>query len=276
MPEITPNDDQQEGLDKISTWLDDPNAAQTFALGGLAGTGKSTIIPHAMRIARAKGFDTAIAAPTGKAVSVINKKFGRQVASTIHRLVYTPVDERKSGRLDLLGREEYEPVVAEGGEVGDKVLFIDEASMVNEATYYRLLDVADRICFIGDHGQLPPVKEGRSLSLRNLDHELTQIMRQRGDSPILDFAYDVRGGGSLNRPPKGVWHHRFRTLHDIADCAAEHGADLVIAASNKIRHTVSQRMRSSLGFSGKYPQEGERIIALATFYGGGDRDVFNG
>ena len=75
----------------------------------------------------------------------------------------------------------------------DKVgfLIIDEASMVNkEILSYIEKNTKDiKVIFIGDEGQLPPVGEPFS-PVFHAEYpilELTEIIRQAEDNPIIDF-----------------------------------------------------------------------------------------
>ena len=59
---------------------------QEFRLGGLAGTGKSTIVLHLHKALP----NFAVCAFTGKAANVLRQK-GVLTASTIHSLIYKPL-----------------------------------------------------------------------------------------------------------------------------------------------------------------------------------------
>ncbi len=274
--DITPNADQQEALDKIEMWLGDRHK-QTFSLGGLAGTGKSTIIPLVINICERLGIVVKIATPTGKASSVVNKKLATwgmpEMSQTIHSLMYTPVTSKKANRTDHLGRELEEPVFEENA-FGANLVIIDEASMVDDKVYQRMIKEPCSYLFIGDHGQLPPVQSDEiSRTLRHRDHTLTKIVRQGEDSPILKMAYDVRFGGSLHTVTPGIDQRVIQSWTSIADFAVSSDAGMVIAATNKARHNLNNAMRQRLGFTGHPLSEGERCLILSNSHPHG---VFNG
>ena len=76
---------QSKALDAIAAWLRDPDRKPTFYLAGLAGSGKSTILKHALGEMKGK---ICYVAPTGKAALVMRRK-GLPTAGTIHALIYT-------------------------------------------------------------------------------------------------------------------------------------------------------------------------------------------
>lgn len=271
---IQPNSDQQEALDKAASWMSSP-LSNTFSLGGLAGTGKSTLIPLILDLAREHGLQTRIATPTGKAASVVNKKLGRKLATTIHSLAYTPVGSVKTDRRDYLNRELEEPVFHEASFAAD-LLIVDESSMVDRYTYDRLVKTGCLLFFVGDHGQLPPVREDVSPSLRHLNHELTEIVRQAEDSPIRRLAYDVRNGHTIEgRAPQypGIKLHPTRHLKTVAQLAVETNADLVICATNKVRNYLNETIQELKGFDAETLSVGETIILLSNSH---PHEVFNG
>src|SRR5476651_1962552 len=83
VPPFSP--DQQAVVDAILEWRDAwPATKQTFTLGGLAGTGKSTIVSYLARCLPG----AVVACPTGKAAHVLQSK--GVDAGTIHSLIYRP------------------------------------------------------------------------------------------------------------------------------------------------------------------------------------------
>src|SRR6185312_12993728 len=92
---------QVAALDAVRRWVDLPpgRGPQTFYLAGYAGTGKTTL---AREVNAHVGGRALAAAYTGKAASVMTRK--GMPATTVHRLIYTPLDPDTS-QLDALREE---------------------------------------------------------------------------------------------------------------------------------------------------------------------------
>lgn len=275
-----PNSDQSIAIRHAEDWLTGNSGKQTFSLSGLAGTGKSSLVPTLVHLARSLGYSPKVATPTGKAACVVNAKLraaglGGRIADTIHSLAYRPVGSKKDEtRKDHLGREIHNPIF-ERSEFDAQLVFVDEASMVSEKVYSRLMDNPTKYFFIGDYGQLPPVGDGDiSPTLRNPDYTLTEIVRQAVDSPIRKLAYAVREGYPLSTPTEGIPYIRLPSTAAVAESFHKGGGDMLIAATNKVRHAMNQHFRVLQGYADKpHFSPGEKIIITSTSrtYG-----VFNG
>lgn len=181
----------------------DASKGEYFTLTGKAGTGKTTLIQEVIReIAKDNPYQRfVVSALAHKAVQVIygkTKKSSKFVsASTVASLLGMKLDQETG---------EFKQV--KGGEVKIKpgsILFVDEASMLNEQNIECLMNAAIRteskVIFLGDPGQLPPIRTGElvkygtdSLSpvFKTQKDEysagLTERVRQGEGSPILDYA----------------------------------------------------------------------------------------
>jgi ATP-dependent exoDNAse (exonuclease V) alpha subunit len=126
---------------------------------GSAGTGKTTVVESIIKaIQKAHGADTSfcLLAPTGKAADRMRDKTGKD-ASTIHSFLM------KHGWL----RENMRPRI-DGGkrEDGISTYIIDESSMLDlelTACFFRSVNwnSVQRLIFVGDPNQLPPIGKGR-------------------------------------------------------------------------------------------------------------------
>lgn len=181
----------------------DASKGEYFTLTGKAGTGKTTLIQEVIReIAKDNPYQRfVVSALAHKAVQVIygkTKKSSKFVsASTVASLLGVKLDQQTG---------EFKQV--KGGKVKIKpgsILFVDEASMLNEQNIECLMDAAiltdSKVIFLGDPGQLPPIRTGDlvkygtdSLSpvFKTQKDEysagLTERVRQGEGSPILDYA----------------------------------------------------------------------------------------
>ena len=104
---VTPSEQQTEAILAIKHWFEEVSAIQGgtqnfFYLGGVAGSGKSSILPLILESVGLNIDQVAFCAPTGKAAKVMGEKlkaFGiDRVPRTIHSLIYRP----KGLRVDIL------------------------------------------------------------------------------------------------------------------------------------------------------------------------------
>lgn len=287
---------QIAAIDEIGRFLrsDEP----VFVLGGYAGTGKTTIAEAVI-----EGQPNVVCAtPTGKAASVLAgklKKTGVEVG-TIHSMIYKPVevteedvvvaeaerDELRARGLDwkpAQARVERLVKKLENGSCEftfqdnpqDKtvgLIIVDECSMVGDKVEDDLLGFAAsrgaKVLFMGDPGQLPPVEGSEFFERRKPNVVLEKIHRQAADSAILRLAHAVRNGEKFDG-----WNETDCVVGEANDLDSLLAADQVITGKNITRRRLNSMLRKARGFSGKYPNAGERIICLRNEHG---RNLING
>lgn len=131
-------------------------------VSGAAGTGKTTIIDKILvAIEKAHGAGTSflLLAPTGKASQRIREKTQKQ-ASTIHSLLAMKGWLNDNFTFKKIGgqkAQEYSTII------------IDESSMIDlslMAALFRCIDwnKVERLIFVGDPNQLPPIGRGKVFS----------------------------------------------------------------------------------------------------------------
>lgn len=243
--------DQQAAFDAIMAWL--KTDEKTFALAGCAGTGKTTLAKSI-----ANETDAVFCAYTGKAANVLREK-GCSPATTIHGLIYK-----------LAGEEDNEPVfnLNHNSDAKDfKLVIVDEYSMLSEEIIFDLKQLGKKILFLGDNFQLPPIMGECPIKP---DFVLTQVHRQALDSPIIRAATDVRNGIRLQYCNEGdfIFQHRSKISRD-----QWLNADQIICGRNVTRQAINIAMRKEYGFSGHFPQAGEKIMCLKN---NRRRGLFNG
>jgi exodeoxyribonuclease V len=199
------NTDQEEALDRLTTFILSPLQQPLFVLNGYAGTGKTSVVSAVTKALPSLKWRSVLLAPTGRAAKVLSGYAQRQ-ASTIHRKIYKRVTDGE-GSIRFSTAE----------NLHRKTLFIvDEASMIGGAdkdgSFTNLLgDLLEyvfsgddcRLLLLGDTAQLPPVGSELSPALDlaylrasyhlDLGHaELREVARQRLDSAILLNATQLR------------------------------------------------------------------------------------
>ncbi len=159
---------------------------------GGPGTGKTTIINTILKILKAEGVPTALAAPTGRAAKRMTEATGEE-ARTIHRLLeYYYEEESDEMRF---GKTAEDPL-----EVG--CVIVDEMSMVDILLMEGLLSAVrdgTRLILVGDADQLPSVGAGNVLKdILESDTvhsvRLTEIFRQAAESLIVVNAHRINRG----------------------------------------------------------------------------------
>lgn len=247
---------QAAALKAAVKWARDPRAPQIFRMFGYAGSGKTTLARH-----MAAGIDGEVVygAFTGKASMVLRTK-GCDGASTIHSLIYKPVQDESSGIVTYHMNPD-SPVATAG------LVIIDEVSMVGEDLARDLLSYGTKVLVLGDPAQLPPVKgEGFFINAQP-DVMLTEVHRQAAESPIIRMSMDVREGRGLKPGRYGDCRVVARQEVDRDELRAKvEAADQVLCGMNKTRQAYNTRIREIRGVRGAkeawHPAVGDRLVCL--------------
>jgi len=208
---------QQKVVEKLEKFLDSDDK-HIFILKGYAGTGKTTLIKGIKKYLEASKINVRVMAPTGRAAQVLRNKVGS--GKTIHSSIYDfekllIKEEEKDDRIIV---KYIFPLSTDNPN--NEVLIVDEASMIssklsqNELFQFGsgvllndLLEYANpkysrnKIIFVGDPAQLPPVNDSESYALKEeyfkqLGFEvdvatLEDVVRQESNT-ILENAKRVR------------------------------------------------------------------------------------
>ncbi|MBO5699442.1 MAG: AAA family ATPase [Bacteroidaceae bacterium] len=210
---LTPQ--QQHVLEQIKVFMN--SDASVFILKGYAGTGKTTLLKFVKEYLSTCNPATFMA-PTGRAARVLAQKLECD-ANTIHRSIYSKavIKTKKKEKTNHEDFKFYFPIYIPDHKV---VAVVDEASMVTSKTHpqelhqfgtdnlmddlltHVRLQFGGKIIFVGDPAQLPPVGESTSQALnadffrlkglKVMEAELTEVLRQKGDSLILKNAMQIR------------------------------------------------------------------------------------
>jgi exodeoxyribonuclease-5 len=285
--------DQRAVYDKVLRWFEtrlwETNPKERiFTLGGLAGTGKTTVLSLLLKeLAVERRKLLAVMTPTGKASTVLARKLGRLVPfcaylGTIHGFMYTPIvnaNEELTGWGKRYFEKQGDTYVAKGGKIPRlDMLVVDESSMLNRELESDLEAFKMPILAVGDHGQLPPV-QGKNTWMKNPRERLEQIHRQARDNPILALATFIRETGDLPSP-----RNRRFALEDIGinyyTSLAEASPRMIQTFEERgfqetavITYTNALRGRLNRGIHKHFigsnvPQAGTQVICLKN-----DRDI---
>ena len=265
--------EQQIAHDHIIDWVNSPKN-RLLTIGGLAGTGKTTLLGEVARTIKRSAKRLALCTASGKASTILKSKLmnildPEDYCGTIHGLIYLLVgkEQLKNGRTELYfsGKED---------ELKSKydLIIIDESSMVNEWMFNDLASHGLPILAIGDHGQLPPVKGSFNL-MESPDIKLETIMRQAENNPIIRMAQMARLDGIIKYGDYGsgcikTSDSRFLHAHKYNDKNS-----IILCALNKTRVRMNSFAREKLGINGLDPIINEPVICL---YNNKKKGVFNG
>jgi ATP-dependent exoDNAse (exonuclease V) alpha subunit len=196
------NEQQRQALELGQNFFNtnDPNR-RIFKTTGYAGSGKSTIAFALAADQLHQGKQIAFTAPTHKALNV-----GRKIAAnrgltnihfhTIHSLLGLSMTK-------VEGQKQLQATGTNSTFLYDTV-WLDECSMVGQGLWgfvqhsfggeTRSLHHSTKLMLMGDPAQLYPVGEGKSPTFSNTLEgiNLTEVVRQRQGSPLLDFVTQAR------------------------------------------------------------------------------------
>lgn len=268
---LTLTSDQKRALKGIDDWYGSRSSSE-LRIGGLAGTGKTTLIASLPNLLRLNPQQLAYCAPTGKAAKVLTGKLpGGFSATTIHKLIYRPTEHHCAACPADLGRRCHGSGKCGCGRVKfhfmppdilPRLIVVDEASMVDDKVYSDLKRLGTRLLFVGDHGQLPPVQGSVGLmDEARLHYRLETVIRQLADSSVLDLALKVRRGEPLPYGEVGEGVVIANRSEVTVDWAAD-PSGLMLCYSNARRVSINRKVREALGYPAETPVVGDRMICL--------------
>ena len=270
--QVTLSQDQQLAHDEMLSWWDDRKPLKT--LGGLAGTGKTTIIGRLVRSLRKlkkakRPRKIAFCAFTGKAANVLRTKLEAarvlrddwDYCGTIHGLIYAPkVEDGVVVGWKLKSK----------AEMDYGLIVVDEASMLDEKLFEDLKQYRIPILAVGDHGQLPPI-EGRLNLMAAPEIKLEKIHRQAEGNPIIRLSMMAREGQAIAPGSHGDFVTKV-TDWKIVERVKDPANLMAICGTNRTRQQLNGTIRRRLGFEGT-PKVGEKVICLKNNREAG---IFNG
>lgn len=277
---------QEIALFSIKAWLSDYDK-QEFILAGFAGTGKTTLLQEFIN---SRDELVLCVAPTGKAASVLSKRLENVKVTTIHSALYKPVAANPAKLEDMLmelvgdpdnkdlreaierERERLEQIKL-GFAVNEKhriekgqLVIVDEASMVTGRIREDLYRTGAKVLYVGDPGQLPPVRDKGFFAEAEPDVMLTEILRQALDSPIIRLSMDVRNGHSIS-----FGEYSSDGSGSVVKVPKESVSpetwlsyDQVITGKNDSRRKINRYFRTKKypGNRSVYPMKGDKLICL--------------
>ena len=310
--ELTP--DQKTAVRMLEAFLQ--NDEHIFVLKGYAGTGKTTLIRGMVAYFSEVKRSFAVIAPTGRAAKVL--RIRTNAGSTIHRAIYNfeRLETIQDESVDDANKsfKYYFPLRIENNI--NRVIIVDEASMISsiysEHELFRfgsgfllkdLIKYADlahngnKIIFIGDPAQLPPVGDNKSNALdpaffqeqglKVSTFEMKQVTRQKTDSLILKNATTIRDLLSQEQRFTFVLEHdnvecQSVKVQDVADKyiklypMPEVGDGVIITFSNAQAFEYNKAIRQIIYPDNPQVNSGDILLLNNNNYHTYGAELFNG
>jgi exodeoxyribonuclease V alpha subunit len=189
----------------VTTCLDN---AVSCITGG-AGTGKTTVLRTALRAYHLMGFEIHAVALSGRAAMRLHESIGFTTLTIAKLLRSEPIDLTDEQQRHLL--------------------VIDEASMIDLPTMYRLVNHVHpsvRIVFTGDPDQLPPIGCGKVLAdivaSKSIANTMLDIVkRQEGSTGIPEYSKLINQGMLPEQLTTGAIHFHETDKSEIAQVCCE-------------------------------------------------------
>lgn len=268
-------DGQKQAVAMVQALMADQSPCMPAVITGYAGTGKTTMLKA---VAGMFG-PPMVLAPTGKAALRVEEATGLE-ASTIHRWLYRPVENERTGETEYRLKESN--MVQ---RPGNGLVVVDEASMVGRDLWEHLWNMCQlldlKVLLVGDPFQLAPVEMKKDpgedsfapLTAIVTDYRahLSQITRQALDNPILRASMMIRESSRIDQALP-LLNRVFTRAFDDKCLDIYQAGGAVIVHKNDTRHRINSMIRSRLGF-GEELVAGEPLLVLRNTY---EIDRFNG
>ncbi len=233
-----PTAKQLEVLRAMERFIAEEDEDDFMILCGSAGTGKTSLTAALVGLMNNDKRNYRVAAPTGRAARILGRK-ANITASTIHSLIYIPKSDPKTGQVVFK--------LKQGINRNPTVYIIDEASMIpktldksdslfvaERGLIFDLIDFIkkannkNKIIFLGDRYQLPPIGEKESFALnktflettfnlKGSEFYLTEVKRQENGSYILENANQLLEAIDLGAIAHPISGKQSANIHEAVD-----------------------------------------------------------
>lgn len=260
-----------------------------FILKGYAGTGKTSLMSAVVKVLPRLDMRSLLLAPTGRAAKVMSTYSGR-AAFTIHKIIYKPKgDPGTMGGGFTLQKNYFK----------DTLFIIDESSMLADdggmagnllwdLITYTFSGSGNRLLFVGDTAQLPPVGSTYSPALDSgylqrhyrleADQlELVEVMRQKLESGILFNATSLRNELLPEKSVIKIQTHLFTDIFKMTSEKLEDGLryayskygtenTCIITRSNKAAVQYNGYIRRTIHFYEDEISSGDLLMIVKNNY----------
>lgn len=280
------NADQQAAAEGFFKSLFDPNIKE-MNISGPGGVGKTFLMAHiidevmpqyeeACKLMGVKSeFDTVVmTATTNKAAEVLAQATNRPTSTIQSHLGLTIRNNFQTGETDLIKSRNWD--VKER-----QIVFVDEASMIDTKLRSYILEgqSKSKIVYVGDHCQLPPIKEELSPIYTNNLPMFKLLTPMRTDKPELlalnqmyrDIVEGKRDFGNIQCYPGIIDHVDGEQMEELLRTHFNGpNKNRVLAYSNRQVLLYTDHIREQQGYRGEF-DIGEELVVNQGFQRGQDR-----
>lgn len=272
-----PTSEQKILIDSLARYITEGDQGSLFMTIGYAGVGKTTVVGALVRALGAMNIKVVLLAPTGRAAKVMSQYADGARAYTIHRRIYRQ-KRMGAGVFSLnINKDNHAVYIVDeasmhsngGGNAGPSGggAVFGTGRLLDDLLEYVFMGEHNRLIFVGDNAQLPPV--GMELSPA-LDASfmkryvsgvesvtLRQVMRQAQESGILYNATKIRElieTQDVQEPRIDLGFKDVRSIggadliEQIEDCYWKYGRHetLFITRSNKRANLYNNGIRNTV------------------------------
>ena len=298
-----PTKEQTEVLSAMENFVQDDNSLDFLILCGAAGTGKTSLTAALVGYLNNLQRDYRIAAPTGRAARILGRK-ANTTTSTIHALIYKPIPDEDSGNITFKLKTDPNPdpvvyIIDEASMIQKNVdkeegIFIVEKGLIFDLiSYIKQSNVENKIIFLGDHYQLPPIGENKSyaldkdfleqtFNLKGLTFMMKEVKRQEDGSYILENATEIRKAideGISSYPIRG---NRNKNIFAAADRYVKEvksgglGNSVALAVSNNANMLFNKLVRERIFKQARKILEPGDLLMVARNWHRNNEYLYNG
>lgn len=226
---------------------------RVIGIQGYAGVGKTFMLKCANQIIKKQDYNFIGLSPTGVATKNLEQESG--IKSITLQKFLNQYDGVAKGRGTAKGRE----IMAR--EFKDKIVVVDEASMISNHQMHHLLTISKelnfRLVLVGDKNQLPSVEAGIPFNLLQQSGmqtaQMTEIIRQNNNN-LKSAIYDTINqdiAKAFEKIEINIKETREEIISKVVAefmllSAAQRKSTLIIAPANEDRIKINQMISDSL------------------------------
>ncbi|MBP5505237.1 MAG: AAA family ATPase [Bacteroidales bacterium] len=288
-----PTEDQSRLFGALEAFGGD-QASDIMVVAGYAGTGKTSAIAAFVKTLDQHRYKFVLLAPTGRAAKVLSN-FTGMPAYTIHKHIYRQKSTSGAfGKFSLdINRSrntfyiiDEASLITIGGDAGGAVF--GSGDLLQDLVSYVRSAPGNKMIFVGDRGQLPPVGMDASPAL-DLDFmesafgkvhsaDLQQVLRQAEGSGILHNATILRKmeqRGDISMPKLELEPYKDiarigggELIESMSDAIGKWGLDsvVVLTRSNKRANRYNAGIRAQVLYREEQLTRSDKLMVVKNCY----------
>ena len=283
-----PTQEQTAALKAMEIFVQPDNTDDFLILCGAAGTGKTSITSALVGYLNESNRPYKIAAPTGRAARILGRK-AKTCTSTIHSMIYLVTPDKETGAvvLSLKNTTDSTPVIyivdeasmiPKNANTEDELFHTEHGLMFDLIHYVKRANAKNKIIFLGDDYQLPPIGENQSyaldkdflektFNLQGSNYHLTEVKRQADGSYILENATEIRKAIDEKRVQAPINGAQNKNIYEAANKYVKEvdatglGNSVAIGVSHKANQFFNDLVRERIfGYAKKLLESNDLLM----------------